>query len=372
MNTGKTPAAPVTPVAPTAPVAPLLSFDRFSLRFAGPEGSSHVLDDVRLDVMPGEILGLVGESGCGKSVLARSALRLLPSPPALPDGRILFRGEDLLKASPRRLRAVRGGEISMIFQEPMSSLNPVFTVGAQMTEVLRLHRGLSAREARARAAEMLRRVRMPDPEQTLGKYPHELSGGMRQRVMIAMELSCGPALLMADEPTTALDVTVQGQVLALLAELTREQGVSTLFITHDMGVVAQLCERVAVMYAGTLVELAPVDELFRVPLHPYTRGLIAAIPRLDGQTQKDLPYIPGSVPDLRTPPTGCRFHPRCALRSDICLREKPPMRRFGAHGAACHHLDIPAEVPAQTSAEFSPKLPPKLLTVTPAREQHHA
>ncbi len=331
----------------SAPDTPLLSFEHFSLRFAGPEGSSHVLDDVSLDLMPGEILGLVGESGCGKSVLARSVLRLLPSPPALPSGRILFRGEDLLQVSSRRLRSVRGGEISMIFQEPMSSLNPVFTVGAQMTEVLRLHRHLSSREALRRAADMLHRVRMPDPEQTLTKYPHELSGGMRQRVMIAMELSCGPALLMADEPTTALDVTVQGQVLALLTDLTREQGASTLFITHDMGVVAQLCERVAVMYAGTLVELAPAGELFRAPLHPYTRGLIAAIPRLDGPAEKDLPYIPGAVPDLRTPPTGCRFHPRCALRSGICQREKPELRCLevhgGTHAAACHHLEAPAQ-----------------------------
>ena len=323
--------------------SPLLSFDHFSLRFAGPEGVSHVLDDISLDIMPGEILGLVGESGCGKSVLARSVLRLLPSPPALPSGRILFRGEDLLTLSSRRMRSVRGGEISMIFQEPMTSLNPVFTVGAQMTEVLRLHRGLSRKEARRLAADMLRRVRMPDPEATLNKYPHELSGGMRQRVMIAMELSCDPVLLMADEPTTALDVTVQGQVLALLAELTREQHASTLFITHDMGVVAQLCERVAVMYAGTLVELAPADELFRRPLHPYTRGLIAAIPRLEGSTDKALPHIPGNVPDLRTPPTGCRFHPRCAHSTEICRTQKPEMRSFGSRGAACHNLDAGTE-----------------------------
>ena len=315
---------------------PLLSIRNLSLRFRGLEGTSHVLESISLDIMPGEILGLVGESGCGKSVMARAVLRLLPSPPAEISGEVFFAGENLLAASAKRMRAVRGGEISMIFQEPMTSLNPVFTVGQQMSEVLRLHTGLAASAARNACVNMLRQVNMPDPERAFAKYPHELSGGMRQRVMIAMELSCDPALLIADEPTTALDVTVQGQVLALLAELTRARGVSTLFITHDMGVVAQLCDRVAVMYAGKLVELVPVAELFQAPLHPYSRGLIAAIPTLEDKREL-LPSIPGSVPDLRHPPGGCRFHPRCAFRTGLCEREAPPLVDVGDRAVACHH-----------------------------------
>lgn len=307
-----------------------ISFDTY-----GPP--NRVVENFNLAMMKGEILGLVGESGCGKSVFARAILRLLPSPPARLGGQILFNGENLLTLDKKRLRAIRGGQISMIFQEPMTSLNPVFTVGQQMSEVLRLHTGLSRKEARRAAGEHLAAVKMPDPDATFDKYPHELSGGQRQRVMIAMELSCNPALLIADEPTTALDVTVQGQVLALLHELTRARGVSTLFITHDLGVVARLCDRVAVMYAGCLVELAPVREIFARPAHPYTRGLLAAIPAI-ATPRENLPAIPGHVPDLTAPPEGCRFNPRCERRLDECLISAPPLTGLGyGHSAACHN-----------------------------------
>ncbi len=314
----------------------LLDLRNLSLCFQGFATTHYVLNKVNLKVLPGEILGLVGESGCGKSVLARSVLALLPSPPARVSGEILFKGEDILKASARRLRALRGAEISMIFQEPMTSLNPVLSVGRQMGEVLRLHKQLSRREAAEAAEAMLRQVNMPDPARTLAKYPHELSGGMRQRVMIAMELSCSPSLLIADEPTTALDVTVQGQVLAILAELTRSQGTSTLFITHDMGVVAQLCDRVAVMYAGHLVEMAATASLFAQPLHPYSAGLILAIPTLR-DTRQSLPSIPGAVPSLTEPPQGCPFAPRCPRVSDMCPEVAPPLQWEQGRAVACHH-----------------------------------
>ncbi len=323
---------------------PLLSIQNLSLNFDTPAGPNHVLENISLEIQRGEVLGLVGESGCGKSVMARAILRLLPSPPAHVSGQILLQKyegqepEDLLTVPLARMRSVRGGEISMIFQEPMTSLNPVFTVGKQMAEVIRLHKTVSRKEARDISIAMLKSVNMPDPERTFSKYPHELSGGMRQRVMIAMELSCNPALLIADEPTTALDVTVQGQVLALLNNLTRERGVSTLFITHDMGVVAALCDRVAVMYAGKIVELVPVLELFENPLHPYSRGLINAIPSI-GHTRESLPSIPGSVPSLVSPPGGCRFHPRCPVHVRLCETIDPPMVEFTPnHFVACHCL----------------------------------
>lgn len=306
----------------------LLTIKNLSVAFDTYGPPNRVVENFNLELMKGEILGLVGESGCGKSVLARTVLRLLPSPPARMKGEILFKGENLLTVGKKRLRSVRGGEISMIFQEPMTSLNPVFTVGQQISEVLRLHTGVGRKEARRVGCELLAAVKMPDPETTFGKYPHELSGGQRQRVMIAMELSCNPALLIADEPTTALDVTVQGQALALLNDLTRARGVSTLFITHDLGVVAQLCDRVAVMYAGCLVELAPVEDLFSRPAHPYTRGLLAAIPTIADPRER-LPSIPGQVPDLTSPPSGCRFHPRCSRGLDICRRETPNLINQG-------------------------------------------
>ncbi len=323
----------------------LLSIENLSVEFSNYQGTSSVLNHVSLSVNRGEILGLVGESGCGKSVTARCILRLIPAPPGkITSGSIRFAGEDLLSVSPKRMGRVRGREISMIFQEPMSSLNPVFTVGNQMREVVRRHRGLARREADALCTGMLHQVQMPDPEEVLKKYPHELSGGMRQRVMIAMELVCDPQLLIADEPTTALDVTVQGQVLAILTGLSRRRGISVLLITHDMGVVAQVCDRVAVMYAGQVVELAAVEELFARPLHPYTQGLIAAIPDVDppaddapGGGARPLFSIPGTVPTLIDRPPGCRFHPRCTVGGPGCARDVPGLCWVTPeHAVACH------------------------------------
>jgi len=316
---------------------PLLSIENLSVRFFTYQGVVRALEGVSLHVEPGEVLGLVGETGCGKSVLARCVLRLVQDPPGrITGGRILFKGEDLLKASRKRLRQVRGNDISMIFQEPMTSLDPVFTVGNQMAEVVRLHQRVDRRTAAKICAGMLEQVRMPDPFAVLRKYPHELSGGMRQRVMIAMELSCNPALLVADEPTTALDVTVQAQVLAILDELTRKRGASVLFITHDLGVVAQLCNRATVMYAGRIVETAPVERLFDSPAHPYTKGLLEAVPTLE-EDREELAAIPGMVPGLVEPPGGCRFHPRCGRVMPACSRRVPELFRVRPdHFVACH------------------------------------
>ncbi len=315
----------------------LLEIRNLSVQFHTYQGVVRALEDVALTLRKSEIMGLVGESGCGKSVMARSILRLNPEPPArVSHGEIRFKSQDLLTMSPRRLREIRGRDISMIFQEPMSSLNPVYTIGNQMQEVIMLHQGVSRARAREEAVDMLRQVSMPDPEHCLGKYPHELSGGMRQRVMIAMELSCKPDLLIADEPTTALDVTVQGQVLTILADLARRMGTSVLFISHDLGVIAQLCDRVSVMYAGRIVETAPVDRLFANPLHPYTKGLLRAVPSVE-EDQEKLQVIPGNVPRLINPPGGCRFHPRCAHRFGPCDRVVPALSEIEArHDVACH------------------------------------
>ncbi|MFH1138005.1 MAG: ABC transporter ATP-binding protein [Pseudomonadota bacterium] len=320
--------------------SPLLTIDNLSLAFDTYQGRAWVLDHVSLFVRPGEVLGLVGETGCGKSVCAKSILRLLPEPPArVLGGKIIFHGEDLLALPLKRLRRIRGRGISMIFQEPMSSLNPVFTVGNQMTEIVRLHQGVKAQAARDVCIDMLARVGLPDPGDALAKYPHELSGGMRQRVMIAMDLSCRPELLLADEPTTALDVTVQGQVLDILADLTAQQNTAVIFITHDMGVVARLCRRVAVMYAGQLVETAPVKALFAAPGHPYTKGLIDSVTALE-EDRQELPHIPGAVPNLITPPPGCRFHPRCHLRLEACARTFPQPTHVGTdHIVYCHWFE---------------------------------
>jgi len=314
----------------------LLAIRDLSVSFTNYQGTASVLDRVSLNVRQGEIFGLVGESGCGKSVTARAILRLIPQPPGnITSGSIVFDGEDLLTVPAARMRRIRGSRISMIFQEPMNSLNPVFTIGNQMREVVRIHRRLGRRDADALCADMLRQVQMPDAAAVLDKYPHQLSGGMRQRVMIATALVLCPRLLIADEPTTALDVTVQGQVLAILCELTRDRQVSVLMITHDMGVVAQVCDRVAVMYAGRIVEVAPVRELFAGPRHPYTKGLIAAIPDIDGR--ENLLAIPGTVPALIDPPPGCRFHPRCPDRRDVCRQVAPePVPVSSDHRVACH------------------------------------
>jgi peptide/nickel transport system ATP-binding protein len=315
----------------------LLGIKNLSVQFFTYQGIVRALEGVSLHVRKGEILGLVGETGCGKSVLARAVMRLIMDPPGrITSGEIIFKGMDLLKLDRRRLRQIRGNNISMIFQEPMSSLNPVFKVANQMLEVVMLHQQVGREEARRICLGMLRQVKMPDPEQVLDKYPHELSGGMRQRVMIAMELSCRPDLLIADEPTTALDVTVQAQVLSILEELTRQKGVTVLFISHDLGVIAQLCDRVAVMYAGEIVEIAPVGEIFSAPCHPYTLGLMQAIPRID-EEKENLMVIPGVVPGLIEPPDGCRFHPRCGQRFAPCDHAMPPVfEPRPGHQVACH------------------------------------
>ncbi len=337
--------------------APLLEIKRLSVQFFTHQGVVRALEEVDLTIESGEILGLVGETGCGKSVMARTILRLIPQPPGkISSGEILFDGEDILTLHPRRLREIRGNKISMIFQEPMSSLNPVFTVGNQMGEVITLHQKVDRKRAREISVEMLQQVHMPDPEKVLSRYPHELSGGMRQRVMIAMELSCRPDLLIADEPTTALDVTVQAQVLTILVDLVKRLGTSVLFISHDLGVIAQLCDRVSVMYAGTIVETAPVAELFAEALHPYTQGLLQAIPSLDEEREL-LQVIPGVVPRLVDPPGGCRFHPRCGKRFDPCDRVVPRLVEIGTgHQVACHLYEAQEEGKGPCSPSSRPSI----------------
>ncbi len=294
------------------------------------------LDGVSFAIEEGQTFGLVGETGCGKSVTALSILRLIPYPPGkIVGGEIHFRGKNLLGLSEEEIRSVRGKEISMIFQEPMTSLNPVFRIGDQMSEVIRLHQGLNPSAAWSKAVEMLERVRIPDARRVAKQFPHQLSGGMRQRVMIAMELSCHPYLLIADEPTTALDVTIQAQILRLIQEMKKELQTSILLITHDLGVIAEMCDRVGVMYAGALVEEAGVEEIFATPKHPYTEGLWGAIPRID-EEKEALAVIPGMVPDLSNPPAGCRFHPRCSHRFEPCDRSIPPLVPVSSgHRVAC-------------------------------------
>ncbi len=325
--------------------APLLEVDDLRTWFFTRDGTVRAVDGVSLHVLPGETLAIVGESGCGKSVTALSVLRLVPSPPGrIVSGTIHFAGRDLLALSEAAMRAVRGNEISMIFQEPMTSLNPVLTIGHQIGETLTLHQGLDRRRATARAIEMLRLVHIPEPERRIEQYPHQLSGGMRQRVMIAMALACNPKLLIADEPTTALDVTIQAQILDLMRELKKKVDAAIVLITHDLGVVAEMAQRVVVMYAGRKAEEAPVEALFRRPLHPYTRGLLASVPRLGASLTPDaaarLTEIPGTVPSLKEPIPGCAFAARCGFATDICHRAAPPFEEKRAgHFAACHHAD---------------------------------
>jgi peptide/nickel transport system ATP-binding protein len=323
-----------------ASLQPLLRVQDLKTHFHTRDGVVRAVDGVSFDVMPGETLAIVGESGCGKSVTAMSILRLLPMPPArIAGGRIEFEGRNLLELSEPEMRKVRGNAISMIFQEPMTSLNPVLTIGRQISEALVLHRGMTERAALVRAAEMLRKVRIPEAERRLAQYPHELSGGMRQRVMIAMALACGPRLLIADEPTTALDVTIQAQILELMHELRDETGASVILITHDLGVVAEIAHRVVVMYAGRKVEEAPIGELFASPRHPYTRGLLGSMPHLGdsvNETGKRLVEIPGMVPSLKDPAPGCLFAPRCTNATERCSREVPPLELHApGHWAAC-------------------------------------
>ncbi len=314
------PSGPVCGPLPTLP--PLLEIDGLRTWFQTGAGMAKAVDDVSLSLAQGEALAVVGESGCGKTVLALSILGLVQPPGRLAGGRILFQGKDLAAMPESELRKVRGDKISMIFQEPMTSLNPVLTVGDQVAEAIRLHRKKSRREALAQSAEMLKLVGIPDPVRRLSNYPHELSGGMRQRVMIAMALALSPALLIADEPTTALDVTIQKQILDLMLSLSRSQGAAIILITHNLGVVAETCENAAVMYSGKLVEYAPVPALFREPLHPYTKGLLRSLPKI-GHENEPLTPIPGMVPSLTDLPEGCHFRPRCLRAFDKCLAPPP-------------------------------------------------
>lgn len=325
----------------------LLQIDQLQVHFRTPGGVVRSVNGISFEVNAGETVAIVGESGCGKSVTSMAVLRLVPTPPGRIAGRILFEGRDLLQASEEQMRELRGNEISMIFQEPMTSLNPVLTIGQQIGETLQLHQGLNAAQAQSRALEMLRLVGITAPQRRLGEYPHQLSGGMCQRVMIAIALACGPKLLIADEPTTALDVTVQAQILDLMRDLQQRLGTAIMLITHDLGVVAQSAQRVIVMYAGRKVEEARVGDLFERPLHPYTQGLLRAVPRLGSSltddARADLAEIPGSVPDLRKPLVGCAFASRCPKADTLCRSSVPGTKEWApGHWAACHHTEVGA------------------------------
>jgi oligopeptide/dipeptide ABC transporter ATP-binding protein len=316
------------------------------------DGIARAVDGVSFDIEAGRTLGMVGESGCGKSMTALSILRLVPSPPGrIVGGEVLYQGGDLLALSEPQMRKIRGNEIAMIFQEPMTSLNPVFTVGDQIGEAIELHQNVSRREARKRAIEMLGLVEMPEPARRVDEYPHQMSGGMRQRVMIAMALSCNPKLLVADEPTTALDVTIQAQILDLLEDLQQRFGMALLLITHDLGVVAEQADEVVILYAGRIVERASVVDIFAHPLHPYTRGLLDSLPKLGARGER-LRAIPGSPPPLTRRPSGCHFRDRCPMAIDDCARVDPPLEeKQRGHFAAC--IRVEAAV-ANPSVEMHP------------------
>ncbi len=316
---------------------PLLAVRGLRTHFFLEDGVARAVDGVDLTVERGKTLGVVGESGCGKSVTALSIMRLVPHPPGrIVEGTIMLAGRNLLKADEAHMRKIRGNDVAMIFQEPMTSLNPVFTVGSQIQEVLMLHQQQTRQEARERTLDMLSRVGIPSPGVRIDEYPHQMSGGMRQRVMIAMALACNPELLIADEPTTALDVSIQAQILKLLKQLQREFGMSILLITHDLGVIAETADDVAVMYAGRIAEYAPVGELFSRPKHPYTVGLFRSIPKL-GEVRERLDVIPGMVPDPLELPVGCKFHPRCPMARQECRSLEPELREVApGHASACH------------------------------------
>ena len=319
----------------TGAASPILEVRDLRTSFHTSEGEGRAVDGVSFHLDRGETLGLVGESGCGKSVTALSILGLVAPPGRIGGGQILLSGRDLLTLPEKDMRQVRGDEVAMVFQEPMSSLNPVLTCGRQIEEAVRLHQGGSRQEAKARAIEMMHLVGIPAPEQRVDDYPHQLSGGMRQRVMIAIALSCSPDVLIADEPTTALDVTIQAQILELLEKLQAEFHMAILLITHDLGVVAEVADRVAVMYAGQIVETATTKDLFASPRHPYTRGLLRSIPHLDGR-QERLEVIPGRVPEATSLPFGCRFHPRCSLAESACEATDQSLEECGAdHEVRC-------------------------------------
>src|ERR1700709_1036116 len=322
----------------------LLEVENLQTHFRTPEGINRAVDGVSFHVDEGETLAIVGESGCGKSVTSMSLMRLIAEPPGKIAGSIRFQGKDLLKLSEREMRAIRGNDISMIFQEPMTSLNPVLTVGRQIGETLRLHQGLNGKQAEARAVEALTLVGIPAPGRRVREYPHQLSGGMRQRVMIAMALACNPRLLIADEPTTALDVTIQAQILDLMRDLKTRLGSAIMLITHDLGVVAEMAERVVVMYAGRKVEEATVNDIFARPLHPYTRGLIGAVPVLGSSlvegARGKLAEIRGLVPSLRQRIVGCPFAGRCELATDLCRQVAPAIElKATDHLVACHYAE---------------------------------
>ena len=318
---------------------PLLQVRNLKTYFHTEAGTAKAVDGVDFEIYPGEVVGLVGESGSGKSVTALSILRLIPDPPGkIVEGSILFQGRDLLKMSWEEIRAIRGKEISMIFQEPMTSLNPVFTIGMQLEEGVLEHERVSKKEAFRRSIEMLELVGIPDPASRLNDYPHQFSGGMRQRVMIAMALACNPSLLIADEPTTALDVTIQAQILELMLRIKdQRKDAAILLITHNLAVVAETCHRVIVMYGGKIQEIAPVKELFRSPQHPYTRGLLASLPTVDGGKQRRLRTIPGNVPSILDLPAGCKFVTRCTERIERCARIEPQLIELSpGHSVRCH------------------------------------
>jgi peptide/nickel transport system ATP-binding protein len=315
---------------------PLLDVRGLSTSFFTEQGELRVVDEVSLAVAPGRLMGLVGESGSGKTVTALSIMRLLPERARVTGGQILFDGRDLRQLSEEQMRQVRGAKIAMIFQEPMTSLNPVFTIGSQIGEAVRLHQKTSRAEARNRAIEMLRVVKIADPERRIDDYPHQLSGGMRQRVMIAMALSCRPKLLIADEPTTALDVTIQSQILDLIRELQQQFELAVLLVTHDLGIVAEYADDVTILYSSRVMERAGAAELFANPLNPYTRALLQSIPGIGGQKHHRLQAIPGTIPNPADPPPGCRFNPRCQMAIEDCTRIRPPLEaKLPDHYAAC-------------------------------------
>lgn len=314
----------------------LLKVDTLSTWFYTDDGIVKAVNDVSFSLNKGHTLGIVGESGCGKSITSLSVMRLIDSPPGkIVGGKIVFKGEDLLAKSEEEMRRVRGKRIAMIFQEPMTSLNPVYTVGRQIEEALLIHESMTKKEAKRRALEMLRLVRIPLPEKRFNEYPHQLSGGMRQRVMIAIALACSPELLICDEPTTALDVTIQAQILALIDELKEKTGTSVIMITHDLGVISEIADEVLIMYAGEIVEYAPKAQLFQNPLHPYTQGLIACVPKL-GRDSDRLQTIEGTVPSFDDMPAGCTFWPRCPFAESICKEKKPPLIDCGNRTVRCH------------------------------------
>lgn len=322
----------------------LLEVEGLRTVFDSPRGTVTAVNGVSFYVDAGETLGVVGESGCGKSVTALSLMRLVPTPPGrITDGSVRFKGTDILQLNDRRVRALRGKDIAMIFQDPLTSLNPMLRIDRQMTEGIMLHTGMNRRQARDHAVEMLRRVGIPAAEKRIHDYPHQFSGGMRQRVVIAIALSCNPALILADEPTTALDVTIQAQILDLLRSLAREFNTAVMLITHDLGVVAGNCERILVMYAGSIVEQGSRRDIFYNPRHPYTIGLLKSVPRLDRNRADRLTQIKGAPPDLGRIPRGCPFHPRCAFATDHCRQVIPELRPVGVgHEIACHY-DISVE-----------------------------